>query len=56
MYRNVHWDLFPTRVGMNRWTGVTTPLTVTVPHASGDEPMVRLTHEQLALCSPREWG
>ena len=50
------FDLFPTRVGMNRKSLIDKDGMYTVPHASGDEPALYKEINEILDCSPREWG
>ncbi len=48
--------VFPARVGMNRMRHDFQGKDQSVPRASGDEPVRRVSASSLAMCSPREWG
>ncbi len=47
---------FPTPVGMNRNIGTTGDIIGCVPHACGDEPIMRHVVEPQYQRSPRLWG
>jgi hypothetical protein len=47
---------FPTRVGMNRRIQTSILLGDNVPHARGDEPVLRVSANASRVRSPRAWG
>jgi len=48
--------VFPTRVGVNRFTPHLNSIWSSVPHASGGEPIALVAGMEHQVCSPREWG
>ena len=51
-----HQCVFPTQVGMNRMESRLTAGWLSIPYASGDEPMPTLSADKPYLYSPRKWG
>ena len=49
-------DVFPARAGMSRYGRIARIHQVSVPRASGDEPVADLFTLQRGKCSPRERG
>ncbi len=48
--------MFPALVGMNRDEATKAAQLLNVPRAGGDEPVARVSQQQVVLCSPRWWG
>src|SRR5262249_43493254 len=48
--------VFPTPVGMNRFSGMSGRPASRVPHACGDEPALSTGTFRYHKCSPRLWG
>jgi len=53
---NAMQEMFPTPVGMNRFTKLLAGLIGNVPHARGDEPISTELTAVAVGCSPRPWG
>ncbi len=49
-------DAFPTHVGMDRPSGISSPAGLRVPHARGDGPHCRRFYIRACQRSPRTWG